>query len=65
MGTLANTRDASLQTTAGAALAKGSSLTSTASPTAWSMPIGITPLSIGLIAAVGLLVYWDRRVLKA
>lgn len=64
MATLANTRDASLQTTAGAALAKGSSLVSGTTPTAWSMPAGVTPLAIGVIALGALLVYWDRRVLK-
>jgi hypothetical protein len=64
MATLANYRDASLQTTAGAAIAKGQPLAIGATPTAWSMPSGVTPLALGFVALVGLLVYWDRRVLK-
>jgi hypothetical protein len=63
MGTLANTRDASLQTTAGAAAARGKPLaTTSAAPTAFTMPAGVTPLAIGFVALVALLVYWDRRV---
>jgi hypothetical protein len=63
MSSLANTRDSSLSTTSGAAIAKGtrSSALGTA-PTGWSLPVGFTPLTIGVIGAIGLLVYLDRRV---
>jgi hypothetical protein len=62
MSTLANTRDASLSTTSGAALAKGGSRTVLGAPTGWSLPVGLTPLTIGVIGAMALLVYLDRRV---
>jgi hypothetical protein len=61
MGKLANTRDSSVGTTSGAAIAKGASW-ALPGATGWSMPTGITPLAIGLIAFMFLLVYWDRRV---
>ncbi|MGD0020477.1 MAG: hypothetical protein ABSD62_14640 [Candidatus Limnocylindrales bacterium] len=63
MATLANTRNSSLGTTTGAALARGATAApGSSSPTGWAMPVGVTPLAIGFIAAVLLLVYWDRRV---
>jgi hypothetical protein len=65
MGSLANSRDSALGTTSGAAIARGGSGAIAArgsSPTGWAIPTGVTPLAAGLIGAIGLLVYLDRRV---
>jgi hypothetical protein len=60
-----NPRDARHTTTTGAAIARGGSGVAAASAPAqvgWSLPVGVTPLALGLLGAIGLLVYLDRRV---
>lgn len=63
MTTLANTRDSATSTTTGALIARGASpaVPSAGLPTGWAMPVGVTPLALGFLLALGLLVYWDRR----
>ncbi len=59
---LANSRDSSLGTTSGAALARGAVAPAGGVPTAWALPAGLSPLLVGFGLAILLLVYWDRRV---
>jgi hypothetical protein len=60
-----NPRDARHTTTTGAALARGwggAAAASGPAPTGWTLPVGVTSLAAGLIGAIVLLVYLDRRV---
>jgi hypothetical protein len=59
-----NTRDARHSTTTGAKLAQGTggAAVASAAPSGFTVPTFLTPLALGLIGSIVLLVYLDRRV---
>ena len=61
-------RDTLHSSTTGAALARSAPAASAAasqgSPTGWTVPTGIPALLVGVVIAVVLLFYWDRRIVK-